>query len=269
MIEQRLSAISSNEEVFNKAKPDYEEALKKSGYKKALCFRTEVQCTSRNRKRKIIWFNPPYSSHVKTNIGKAFLDLVSSHFPKHHRYHKLFNKNNVKLSYCTMPNIEAIITKHNRKLLSTLEPAQNTRNCNCRQRANCPLQGNCLVKSIIYKATVKTEGQEMFYLGCCEGEFKSRFNNHSQSFKKQAHMNDTRLSNYIWNLKQRKEVFNIVWSIAAKASPYTGGSRKCDLCLTEKLLIAKSESGRMLNTRAEIFSKCRHQNKFKLKSFKT
>ena len=168
-----------------------------------------------------------------------------------------------------MPNIEAIITKHNRKLLSTLEPAQNTRNCNCRQRANCPLQGNCLVKSIIYKATVKTEGQEMFYLGCCEGEFKSRFNNHSQSFKKKAHMNDTRLSNYIWKLKQRKEVFNIVWSIAAKASPYTGGSRKCDLCLTEKLLIAKSESGRMLNTRAEIFSKCRHQNKFKLKSFKT
>ena len=82
-------------------------------------------------------------------------------------------------------------------------------------------------------------------------------------------MNDTRLSNYIWKLKQRNEVFNIVWSIAAKASPYTGGSRKCDLCLTEKLLIAKSDSGRMLNTRAEIFSKCRHQNKFKLKSFKT
>ena len=28
------------------------------------------------RKRKIIWFNPPYSNTVKTNIGKLFLKLV-------------------------------------------------------------------------------------------------------------------------------------------------------------------------------------------------
>ena len=54
-------------------------------------------------------------------------------------------------------------------------------------------------------------------------------------------------------LKETQTNFNIIWSIAAKASPYACGTRKCDLCLTEKLLIAKSDPGKMLNTRAEFF----------------
>ena len=114
-----------------------------------------------------------------------------------------------------------------------------------------------------------SDNEEKFYLGCCESEFKLRFNNHTQSFKSKTHMHDTQLSKYVWSLKETKTDFNIVWSIAAKASPYACGTRKCDLCLTEKLLIAKSDPGKMLNSRAEIFSKCRHQNKFKLKCFKT
>ena len=34
------------------------------------------------RKRNIIWFNPPFSLGVKTNVGKKFLALVDKHFPK-------------------------------------------------------------------------------------------------------------------------------------------------------------------------------------------
>ena len=60
---------------------------------------------------KIRWFNPPYSKHVKTNIGKIFMKLTSKHFPKQHKY-KIFNKNTVKLSYSCMPNMLSIITKH-------------------------------------------------------------------------------------------------------------------------------------------------------------
>ena len=40
MVEKRLHAISSNESVFNEAKPPYEEALKKSGYNTTLVYRT-------------------------------------------------------------------------------------------------------------------------------------------------------------------------------------------------------------------------------------
>ena len=75
---------------------------------------------------------------------------------------------------------------------------------------------------------------------------------------------DTWLSTYIWSLKEKNIKYDITWSIAAKASPYACGTRKCDLCLTEKLLIAKSDPEKMLNHRAEIFAKCRHQNKFKV-----
>ena len=50
------------------------------------------------QQQKIIWFNPPYSVHVKRNIGRLFLQLISTtHFPRHHNYCKLFNRNNIKI----------------------------------------------------------------------------------------------------------------------------------------------------------------------------
>ena len=35
------------------------------------------------------------------------------------------------------------------------------RNCNCRSHEECPLQGSCLTKSIVYKAEVLKESQEV------------------------------------------------------------------------------------------------------------
>ena len=48
-------------------------------------------------KRDIIWFNSLYSANVKTN-GKISIRLADKHFLCHHKYYKLFNRNNVKLS---------------------------------------------------------------------------------------------------------------------------------------------------------------------------
>ena len=73
----------------------------------------------KNRQRNIIWFNPPYSMNVQTNIGREFLNLVSKHFPKKHRYNKIFNKNSIKVSYSCTDNLLTIIKKHNRKILET------------------------------------------------------------------------------------------------------------------------------------------------------
>ena len=44
--------------------------------------------------------------------------------------------------------------------------------------------------------------------------------------------------------------------------------KESDLCLTEKLVIMKADSESLLNTRDEFVSKCRHMNKFTLRSFK-
>ena len=40
--------------------------------------------------------------------------------------------------------------------------------------------------------------------------------------------------------------------------------RKCDLCLSEKLLIARANPAGLLNNRDELVPKCRHMNKFTL-----
>ena len=56
-------------------------------------------------------------------------------------------------------------------------------------------------------------------------------------------------------------------SIACKAHPYTYGTRKCDLCLTEKLAIMEADPGSLLNTREEFVSKCRHMKKFTMRFF--
>ena len=49
---------------------------------------------------------------------------------------------------------------------------------------------------------------------------------------------------------------------------YVCGSRKCDLCLTEKLTILKADPVTLLNTPDELMSKCRHMNNLTLRCFK-
>ena len=98
-IGRRISDISSNKELFNKAKPHYESALKQSGHDEKLIYTERkkpvthtAENSRKNRQRNIVWFNPPYSLNVQTNIGREFLNLVCKHFPKNHRYNKIFKK---------------------------------------------------------------------------------------------------------------------------------------------------------------------------------
>ena len=143
-IGRQISDISSKE-LSNKAKPHYESALKQSGHDKEL-IHTEhkkpvthtIQNSRKNRQRNIIWFNPPYSMNVQTNIGREFLNLVSKHFPKNHRYNKIFNKNNIKVIYSCTDNLQTIIKKHNRKILETSKTPSTENNCNCRKKKRLP-----------------------------------------------------------------------------------------------------------------------------------
>ena len=48
---------------------------------------------SKNRSRKIIWFRPPWSDSISTNIRAKFLKLVRKHFGKPNQLNKIFNKN--------------------------------------------------------------------------------------------------------------------------------------------------------------------------------
>ena len=52
-------------------------------------------------------------NNVSTNIGKKIFSLLNKHFPKAHKLHKLFDRNNVKVSYSSLPNFKSVINGHN------------------------------------------------------------------------------------------------------------------------------------------------------------
>ena len=201
-----------------------------------------------------------------TNVAKRFLLLIDKHFHKNHRYHKLFNPNTVKCSYSCMSSMKAIINGHNAKVLAD-GPQTNTRQCNCRTPGNCPLDGHCLTESVVYKATVSgPRVVTRHYYGLTEGPFKRRYYAHAMSFIDERHKHDTELSKHIWRLKDEQKAYNVEWNIVKHAKPYKCGSRRCDVCLTEKTVIATADPNTMLNKRSELVSACRHQAKFRFKN---
>ena len=183
MINKRISDLFCNKEEFDKVKSVYESALKHSGHFSSMSYNnSNTQNARRNRNRKIIWFNSPYSQNEKTNMGKLFIKLVRKHFPKNSKYHKIFNLNTLKLSYCCTTNVGNIIKQHNSKVLNKTNDNINLK-CNCRSKPNCPLNGECLTQCLVYKATSTTSSNSFVYYGTSEGEFKSRYKNHSKSFR--------------------------------------------------------------------------------------
>ena len=164
-----------------------------------------------------------------------------------------------------MPNMMSIINNHNKKLLY---PHTNDKDlpCNCKNLHDCPLNGKCQTKSIIYKASISAPNSPtQHYFGCCETEFKTRFYNHRQSFNHQEKANATELSKTLWKYKDKGIKPLITWSIVCKSFAYTSGAKRCNLCLAEKLAILQADQRTLLNKRSEFVSKCRHRNKFKLK----
>ena len=132
MISKRISENSCDKNHFDKAAPDYNIALKNSGYNETIKY-IPSQPKRQSPKRQIIWFNSPYSANVKTNVGRNFMRLVDKHFPRYHIYHKLFNRSNIKLSYSCMPNMNNIIRKHNSSVMKDPIPP-TTKTCNCRKK---------------------------------------------------------------------------------------------------------------------------------------
>ena len=331
MIETGISKISSGEKEFEQAKPAYEEALSKSGYRSTLSHSpTDTVIKHRNRSRNIIWFNPPFSKHVKSNIGKEFLKLVQKHFTKNHKLRKVCDKNNIKVSYSCMPNVGSIINNHNQRILELAQASEEEKPCNCRNKQLCPLNGRCNTRCIVYKAEIsnkhvtpvlasggansslsalpddntnashlpstshlsanqnsacrrfntsadtyrnsasKKSKDSRIYYGSCEPEFKSRYNNHTYSFRHPHKSSATELSKFYWSSVNRGFNPTVKWSIKKKSTPYQMGRRRCNLCLDEKFIILTAgRDENLLNKRSKIISKCRHKNKFKLKNFNT
>ena len=132
-IATRLSSLSSSKEIFLEAAQSYEQNLASCRYKEKLTYveqSAKKPKGNKKRKRNIIWFNPPYSKTIKTNTGKYFFRFINKHFPPEHKFHKIFNKNTLKLSYSYMPNLKSLINSHNQNILRD-QPQSTSKTCNC------------------------------------------------------------------------------------------------------------------------------------------
>ena len=261
MIDTRLSTLSINEEEFYKAKPLYETALKNSGFNGNLKFQSIQTTRSRNRLRKVIWFNPPYNVEVKTNIRKIFLKLVRKHFQKRHPSKKIFNNNTIKLSYSCTPNVKNLIKQHNTSIMKN-SPETNNGACNCRTKDNCPLDGKCLSECMFIRLQYCQQNKQRCTLAQLRVVSKAGTTIIQRSFHLRVYEHETELSKHIWSLKDINIEFSTKWCIKSKAIPYKCGSQNCELCLAEKVAVARYKGDGLLNKRTELLSKCRHRNKF-------
>ena len=268
-VNRRLCSISSNEEVFNSAIPPYQQALKNSGYDHELKFYpTQPSEKRNNRRRRITWFNPPFSKNVKTNVGENFLKLIEKCFPKNHPLNKIINKNTIKISYKCMPNFKKSISRHNQGIKNEEQreidqqggnPVGNP-GCNCNV-GPCPLvTQNCQTDQVVYRATVTEEDQTLnTYTGLTRNTFKQRYNGHRYTFNHRNTPNSTTLSTHLWKLKDERNNYDIKWNIVDRAPDFNPTTRKCRLCLKEKYYIIFQPEGATLNNRSELFSTCRHR----------
>ena len=265
-ISRRLTDISSSEEVFLQASPLYEAALRVSGYEESVEYKQERGEGRRNRKRKVIWFNPPFSANIKTNIGRKFLNLVRKHFHPLHRLNKIFNTRTIKVSYCCMRNMSSIISGHNRYVLQEETDVGQQRRCNCPKKTECPLSGKCLDSNIVYEGEVINHTDNLIrpYVGLTSSQWKERLAVHNQGIRHREYSKGCELTKYVWELKDNNKQFSIRWKILEHVKGQLVGG-ECKLCVAEKLhIITHPARDQLLNS--NCFMKCLHKNKQMLAS---
>ena len=105
----RIRTLSANKKIFQESSKIYMDALKNSGFKDIFTNKEEnipnasnkernKEYGLKNRKRKIIWFNPPFCRQASINIGKYFLKLIDKHFKHDNILHKIFNRKTLKIN---------------------------------------------------------------------------------------------------------------------------------------------------------------------------
>ena len=168
-----------------------------------------------------------------------------------------------------MPSMAAHIKAHNRKVFQEINPTDAPdHTCNCKNDDICPLAGDCLQKAVVYQSDVTPDSEEsQYYIGVTEPTFKTRWHDHNSSFRNEKYRHKSKLSTFVWKLKEQGKNYNLKWSILKKSTPYRVGSKRCNLCLWEKYFIIKGDNN-MINKKDELLGKCRHTQKFLLKNFK-
>ena len=95
-----------------------------------------------------------------------------------------------------MPNMRA--ASSTKKSLPTTTPHRKT-DATVEKKNQCPLDSNCPITSVIYKAIVTTDKDDTGknYIGQTEGTFKQRYTQHKLSFRNRKYANRTEIAKHI------------------------------------------------------------------------
>ena len=165
-----------------------------------------------------------------------------------------------------MRNVSSIISGHNKYVLNGDRAQPETRMCNCRRNAVCPLSGKCLTRNFVYCGKVFNRTDDLIrpYVGLTSTTFKERLGNHIQGIRHKAKSNSCELTKHIWELKDSGKEFSVGWEIIEHVKGRLVGG-ECKLCVTEKLhIIEHPDQDTLLNSNCNM--KCLHKWKYKLSS---
>ena len=254
--------------VTAKAIAPYQKALTESGYNHKLAYNPPQEQARRNKRkrtRNITWYNSPFNSNIKTNLGRKFLHIIDRCFPKHIPLHKIFNRQTLKLMHGKYEIYHLFAQQARSFKCNTLMSQPDT--FNCRRKPDCALKGKCLQTNVIYQARETTERTTETYVGLATN-FKERYINHQTSFRRPNRRNRTELSKHVWTLQDNNKPFQIKWKVLKKCKPYSNAYQKCNLCLYEKFIIICKKELCSLNRRNELASSCPHRKRYVLQNFR-
>ena len=184
-----------------------------------------------------------------------------------HQLHKLFNRNNFKVSNSFLSNFKSVISSHNKNELSKKE---NLFQCNCSVKTSRPLHVSCRHKNLVYSRKFSISNikkNDPHYICLTEHTFQNSLYKYNNSAKYESKGNWIKVSNFIRGKKKEKFNVNLDWSLLDKEKLYSPTSNKFMLCLTEKykkIFYIKN----LLNKGNELVTKCRHENKFYLANYR-
>ena len=124
--------------------------------------------------------------------------------------------------------------------------------------------------NVFYEATLSADIQnygEKVYKGVTATTWKERYRNHLKSFNNEKYEKDTELSKEVWRIKRKNKEYRIKWRLIKQLPAYNLITKRCILCLKEKLAILRQDGPDLLNKRSEILGACRHKQKHMLAEY--
>ena len=122
--------------------------------------------------------------------------------------------------------MQNFIKQHNSKVLNKQIPTEQP--CNCRNKNNCPLSGDCQQPTSCTKLMSHITTRQQHITDCAKDNLKQDLITTRNHFDIKKHKKETTLSELIWKLKDEGKTegvdYNISWSIASHARPYKQGS---------------------------------------------